>query len=142
MTKRQRALALVSQYYADFNAGRRPEMMALLASDVIHDINQGGAQIGREAFIRFMLHMDECYAEQVAELVLMADDSGTRVAAEFFILGRYLRTDKGLPEAKGQTYRLRVGAFFEVDSGEIRRVTNYYNLQDWLAQVGSAKAEA
>ena len=36
--------------------------------------------------------------------------------------------------------RLRVhtpgGAFFEIARGRITRVTNYYNLQDWLRQVG------
>jgi hypothetical protein len=27
------------------------------------------------------------------------------------------------------------GAFFEIDDGRIARVSNYYNLQDWIAQV-------
>ena len=27
------------------------------------------------------------------------------------------------------------GAFFEVRDGRIQRVSNYYNLEDWLAQV-------
>jgi hypothetical protein len=27
------------------------------------------------------------------------------------------------------------GAFFEIENGFITRVTNYYNLQDWIAQV-------
>ncbi len=47
----------------------------------------------------------------------------------------YISTDEGLPPAKGQTYRLRVGAFFEIKDKQISRITNYYNLQDWIEQV-------
>jgi steroid delta-isomerase-like uncharacterized protein len=61
----------------------------------------------------------------------------TRAAAEFVVHGRYLATDEGLPEAKGQTYVLPAGAFLEVREGRIARVTTYYNLQDWLRQVGA-----
>ena len=50
--------------------------------------------------------------------------------------GRYLKADPGLPAAHGQIYRLPAGAFLEVDGGLITRVTMYYNLQDWLKQVG------
>jgi|GEM_PF-3761561 len=34
-----------------------------------------------------------------------------------------------IPEATGQIYHLRVGAFFELLDGKISRVTNRYNLQ-------------
>ena len=49
--------------------------------------------------------------------------------------GEYLETDEGLPPANGQTYRLPAGAFFDVKEGLITRVTTYYNLTDWMAQV-------
>jgi steroid delta-isomerase-like uncharacterized protein len=68
-------------------------------------------------------------------MVVMASDDGKRAAAEFTVLGEYLETDEGLPPARGQTYRLPAGAFFEVRDGRVARVTNYYNLQDWIAQV-------
>ena len=47
----------------------------------------------------------------------------------------YRVTDEGLPEAKGQRYVLPGGAFFDIRDGKIARVTNYYNLGDWIAQV-------
>ena len=31
------------------------------------------------------------------------------------------------------------GAFFDVRDGKIARVTNYYNLDDWIAQVGGKR---
>jgi len=49
--------------------------------------------------------------------------------------GKYIATGEGLPPAKGQTYVLPAGTFFEIDDGLITRVTTYYNLKDWTAQV-------
>ncbi len=132
------AEALLRSYYATFNSGDREAMLGLLTEDVIHDINQGGAEVGKEAFRAFLQRMDRCYAEQVEELVVFANADGTRGAAEFYIRGKYLTTDEGLPDATGQTYWLRVGAFFDLRGGQVARVTNYYNLQDWLKQVGAA----
>lgn len=128
---------LLRRYYALFNAGDREAFLALLADDVAHDINQGGCERGVESFRKFLARMDRCYREQVEELVLLTSEDGTRGAAEFYIRGEYLVTDEGLPEAAGQKYRLRVGAFFEIRDGMIARVTNYYNLQGWLQQVGA-----
>jgi len=128
-------LDLLRAYYAAFNEGDREGMLALLADGVLHEINHGPAQAGRDAFRAFLSHMDACYREQVEELVLLAKDDGTRAAAEFFIRGEYTATDEGLPAATGQPYRIRVGAFFEVAGGRITRVTNYYNLRAWLHQI-------
>lgn len=128
---------LISLYYETFNRGDRPALLRLLHTDVVHDINQGASEIGLEAFYLFLQRMDRCYAEQVEDLVVMPSADGSRAAAEFFIRGTYLSTDEGLPPASGQTYHLRVGAFFEIKEGRIARVTNYYNLTDWLRQVGA-----
>jgi len=128
---------LIHQYYATFNAVDREAMLALLTDAVVHDINQGPSEVGSEVFRRFLQRMDRAYHEQVEDLVVLSDATGTRAAAEFYIRGQYLQTDEGLPEATGQTYHLRVGAFFEINAGKIQRVTNYYNLQGWLSQVGA-----
>lgn len=130
--------AMVRAYYAAFNAGDRAAMLGLLAEDVVHDVNQGGRRQGKEAFRAFMAQMDAAYEERLDDLVVMVEGSGTRAAAEFTVLGRYLRTEPGLPEARGQVYRLPAGSFLEVREGKIRRVTTYYNLQDWIAQVSVA----
>jgi steroid delta-isomerase-like uncharacterized protein len=104
---------------------------------VVHEINQGQTEVGKHAFRAFLQRMDRSYAEQVEDLTIMIDYTGTRGAAEFYIRGKYLVTDEGLPPATGQTYHLRVGAFFELRDGKVARVTNYYNLQEWLKQVGA-----
>jgi steroid delta-isomerase-like uncharacterized protein len=138
-TPQQQALALIQAYYDTFNAGDREAFLALLAEDIAHDINQGGTETGKTAFRAFLQRMDRCYREQVRDLVVFAAADGTRGAAEFFIEGEYLSTDEGLPPATGQRYRLRVGAFFDLRGGLVSRITNYYNLEEWLRQVGVTK---
>lgn len=127
--------ALIHAYYAAFNRGDREGMLALLTDDVAHDLNQGARETGREAFRAFMARMDRCYAEELRDIVVMAADDGRRAAAEYVVHGTYLASDEGLPEARGQRYVLPGGAFFEVRDGRIARVTNYYNLGDWIARV-------
>jgi steroid delta-isomerase-like uncharacterized protein len=106
-----------------------------MAEDIVHDLNQGGSERGVPAFREFMTRMDRCYRERLEDLVLFANEDGTRAAAEFTVHGEYLATDEGLPEANGQTYVLPAGAFFQIKDGKIARVTMYYNLSEWLRQV-------
>ncbi|KEA64188.1 Isopropylmalate synthase [Marinobacterium lacunae] len=127
--------ALIFEYYRTFNQGDMSGFLSLLAEDVVHDINQGERQVGRDAFARFMDKMNRCYREQLVEISIMSSADGRRAAAEFVVLGEYIADDEGLPKAQGQTYRLPAGAFFEVRNGQIARISNYYNLNDWVAQV-------
>jgi steroid delta-isomerase-like uncharacterized protein len=127
---------LIESYYRAFNARDYPAMLELLTEGVAHDVNQGLREHGRDRFASFLARMDECYREQVIDLVVLADRSGARFAAEFTVVGKYLKAESGLPEAAGQMYRLPAGAFFALEGGKIARITTYYNLSEWLAQVG------
>lgn len=131
------ATALIERYYAAFNAADWDAFFALLSEDVAHDINQGRRETGKPAFREFIARMNRSYSEKIVDIVVMANAEGTRAAAEYTVLGTYLSTDAGLPPAHGQTYRLPGGAFFEIRGGTIARVTNYYNLENWLEQVGA-----
>ena len=124
---------LLKRYYDAFNRQDYGGMLELLTEDVVHDINQGGRETGKAAFTAFLDRMHRHYREQVVDLVVMSH--GARGAAEFIIEGAYLVSDDGLPAATGQRYRLPVGAFFDLRDGKIARVTNYYNLADWIRQV-------
>lgn len=135
-TRRQdRATELVLAYYAAFNRGDRQAMLALLADDVVHDLNQGARENGKAAFAAFMQRMDASYRERLEDIVVMASPDGDRAAAEYMVHGQYLKDDEGLPPARGQEYVLPGGAFFDIRGERIARVSNYYNLQDWIAQV-------
>jgi steroid delta-isomerase-like uncharacterized protein len=129
---------LVRRYYDAFNAKDFDGMLACVADDIRHDVNEGDRRGGKAAFREFLKAMDRCYDERLEEIVVMVDDSGRCAAAEFTVHGRYLVADPGFPEARGQKYVLPVGAFLDVADGKITRVTTYYNLKNWIAQVSKA----
>jgi steroid delta-isomerase-like uncharacterized protein len=137
---RDATAALIRRYYDCFNAGDVDGVLALLTDDVVHDISQGGREIGREAFKKFLGHMNGAYREHAHPPTVMTNEDGSRAAAEFRLDGTYIATDGKLPRAHGQRYVLTVGAFFEMRDGRIARVSNHYNMQDWLRQVGEGAA--
>ena len=134
---RTEAEALIARYYAAFNAGDAAGMLDCVAEDVEHRVNEGGVRRGRALFAEFCSHMGVSYREELKDLVIFANADGTRGAAEFVVHGEYLQTDPGLPEAKGQRYILPAGGFFDIRGGKIARVTTFYNLNDWIAQVSA-----
>lgn len=130
-------IALISRYYAAFNAADPQGMLDLVTQDVEHRVNEGGIRRGRAAFAEFCAHMGVSYREELRDIVVFATDDGARAAAEFVVHGEYLQTDPGLPEARGQRYVLPAGAFFDVTGGRIARITTFYNLSGWVAQVSA-----
>tara|TARA_Y100000310_G_scaffold215638_1_gene216584 strand:- start:808 stop:1215 length:408 start_codon:yes stop_codon:yes gene_type:complete len=134
---RQATVQLLQKYYEAFNAQDMDTFLSLLTDDVVHDINQGDREVGKDTFSAFMDRMNKNYKETIVDIVVMSNEAGERAAVEFTVLGEYLATDEGLPEANGQTYKLPAGAFFDIRDGKVARVTNYYNLEDWIAQVSA-----
>jgi steroid delta-isomerase-like uncharacterized protein len=132
---RQATAALIRRYYEAFNAGDSAAMLAFLADDVIHDVNQGERRVGLDKFKAFNARMDHHYKERLENIAVMVSQDGTRAAAEFNVHGAYMNTDEGLPKATGQKYVLPAGTFFAIRDGKIARVTTYYNLTDWIMQV-------
>lgn len=137
MTTRKAAQDLIAAYYKAFNAGDGAGMLSLVSDDIEHHVNQGEIRRGRGKFVEFCAHMGVSYREELKDIVIFANEDGSRGAAEFVVHGEYLQTDPGLPEAKGQRYVLPAGTFFALAGGRITRVTTYYNLQDWVDQVSA-----
>ncbi|MGE0626866.1 MAG: ketosteroid isomerase-related protein [Hyphomicrobiaceae bacterium] len=133
--------ALIRKYYDAFNRGDVRGMLDCIAEDVVHDVNQGERRIGKERFHAFCERAAHHYREQLEDIAVMTSRDGSRAAAEFNVVGTYLVTETGLPEASGQRYALPAGAFFAVRGGLISRVTTYYNLTDWIMQVSAPGPE-
>lgn len=125
----------IEAYYAAFNAGDAAGMLACVTDDVEHRVNEAGIRRGRDKFAEFCGHMGVSYTETLRDIMIFINQDGTRAAAEFSVHGTYLKTDPGLPAATGQTYILPAGSFFELKAGKISRITTFYNLNDWIAQV-------
>lgn len=132
----QDAKTLLQRYFDAFNAGNPQGMLDCVSEQVRHDVNQGERREGKAKFAEFLKHMDRCYREQLMDIVVMSNADGTRGAAEYTVNGTYSADDGGLPPARGQTYVLPAGTFFRIGDGKITRVTTYYNLRDWIEQVG------
>ena len=126
---------VIKRYFAAFNLGDVEIMLDCVSDDVAHHVNEGQIRRGKDAFADFCAHMNRCYKEELTDIVVFEANGGTRGAAEFTVKGTYLETDSGLPEAKGQRYKLPGGSFFDMADGKITRVTTYYNLADWIRQV-------
>ena len=129
------AEATIAAYYAAFNAGNTAGLIDTLHDEFVHHVNEGATRMGKAAFAEFCAHMSETYREELKDMVIMANAEGTRGAAEFVVHGQYLKTDPGLPEARGQRYVLPAGGFFTLKDGKITRVSTYYNMNDWIRQV-------
>ncbi|WP_323782131.1 ketosteroid isomerase-related protein [Leisingera sp.] len=132
----------IARYFAAFNAGDTDAMLDCLDEQIAHHVNEGQIRVGKEKFAAFCAHMSRCYKEELTDMVIFSSEDSSRAAAEFIVNGTYLVTDEGLPEAKGQTYRLPGGSFIELKDGKISRLTTYYNLADWIAQVSGKPALA
>ena len=129
------SVKLIQDYYAAFNAKKFDQMLEFLTSDIVHDTNQGSRTTGREAFKSFLTDMDRYYDETLSAFSILISEDGAHASAEFICSGIYNVSCEGLPSARGQRYQLPVGCFFEIRDGKISRITNYYNLPDWIAQV-------
>ena len=126
---------IVHRYFDAFNAKDTQGMLACLSEDVAHHVNEGAVRRGRDLFAAFCDHMSRCYDETLTDMVIFTAKDGRRAAAEYTVNGTYLETDGDLPAAHGQTYRLPAGSFFDIEEGRISRVTTYYSLSGWIAQV-------
>lgn len=128
-------MSIVQRYFDAFNSGDVDAMINCLDDQVAHHVNEGNIRTGKEAFRAFCTHMNRCYDENVTDMVVFVNSDETRAAAEYIVNGVYMATDDGLPEARQQSYKLPAGSFFDIADGKISRVTTYYNLADWVAQV-------
>jgi steroid delta-isomerase-like uncharacterized protein len=130
---------LIRRYYDAFNAGDRVAMLGCVAEGVEHRVNQGGTRRGRGEFAAFNAKMQRCYKERVRDLVVFEGDAPGRLAAEFVVQGTYQEDDpalgEGMTPARGQSYELPAGAFFEVEDGRIARLSTFYDLTDWKRQI-------
>ena len=57
----QATITLLQNYYDAFNRQDMAAFLNMLTDDVIHDVNQGGREIGKEKFALFMDRMNAHY---------------------------------------------------------------------------------
>lgn len=129
--------SLLDSYYDAINNQDLPRLLSLLADDITHDVSQGEREVGKTAFARYLERKTNRFREHIFDIEIMTNEDGSRAATEYTVLGVYLDTEEGFPVASGQTYRLPGGSFFEVEDGKISRISNHYNLRNWLMQIST-----
>lgn len=129
------ALATVQLYYNCFNNKDYQGMLDLLDENVRHEPNQGEARIGKALFTDFLRRMEDCYDEQLTDMIFYTEQNGERVACEFTVNGTYKKGEDDLPLAHGQSYVLPAASFLAVKNGKITRVATFYNLPLWIKLV-------
>ena len=85
----QETIALIERYYAAFNRGDWNAMLECLTDDVVHDLNQGPREKGRDTFRAFLGRMDHSYSEQLRDIVALSNADGSRAGAEYVVHGTY-----------------------------------------------------
>jgi steroid delta-isomerase-like uncharacterized protein len=120
--------ALIRRYFDAFNDRDVDGCLSLLADDVVHDLagmhGDGRSEAGKAAFRAWLDRTAHCFEEKAVDLFVTASPDGTRAEAEFTLLGVYLETEDGLPDAEGQNYSLPAGAIFEIRDGKVTRVSD------------------
>lgn len=126
---------LIEAYFSALNARDWGAAALLLREDVIHDVDEGGREIGRHAYRDFLQRTARTCREEVGDLEIMISPSGRRAAAEFIVRGTYLSAAGEERDSAPQRYELPLGAFFEVEGGLISRITTYCNTAAWLSRI-------
>jgi steroid delta-isomerase-like uncharacterized protein len=128
--------ALVRRYYDAFNRGDTEDMLACVADDVIHDLNQGERRLGKERFRAFCARMAHHYKEELREIAVMGSADGARAAAEFNVHGGPIWPAKrACPRPRASAMSCPPARSSPSATAKIVRVTTYYNLTDWIMQV-------
>ena len=111
---------LVRRFLDAVNASDSDTALGCLAEDVAHDLPDGTREIGHEAFRLFLAGRMRRADETIADIAIMTDTGGGRAAAEFTRRGRTVAGS-----APGQSYSVTAGLFFEIDDGQITRISDH-----------------
>lgn len=128
-------LALIELYYQYFNKKDWDGMLSLVSENITHEPNQSEPRFGIEKFKNFLQKMNDCYDENLTNMIFYSDATGQKFACEFIVNGKYKKGEEGLPIAHGQSYVLPASAFLTIENGKILRVATNYNLEKWIELV-------
>lgn len=130
-------IEIAKAYYQAFNQQNWQEMLNLVSEQIIHEPNESKTRVGKDLFSAFLQKMDFAYQEELKDMVFFQGEIEGRIAVEFVVHGIYKQAEDGLPAAHGQSYTLPAGAFLSIENGKIQRITTFYNLEEWIAQVST-----
>ena len=118
---RTATIALIKRFFDAINSADAEAAANCLHEDAVRDTGGGAREFGRQAFREFLVYRQAETGEQIGDAMIMANDDGTRAAAEFTRRGR--RRDASGIAGGGESYSVSGGMFFAVEDGSIVRIT-------------------
>lgn len=109
------ATRLVQKFIEAVNARDGEAIAEIVSDDVAHDL-AGARTIGSDALRAFFADRANKTGENLADVVILTGQGGSRAAAEFTRRGR---------AADHSSHSVAGGWFFEIDDGRISRITDY-----------------
>lgn len=128
---------LVQKYYDTLLVQDLDGFLALLADNVVHEINQGPTEVGKNLFKPFMEKQFSSGKINIKDLIILTSPDGKYASSRFICSGNYNVAQTGAPIAKGQHWEVPVVSFFKIDNGKITHVAVYYNSNEWQKQLKS-----
>ena len=124
------------QYYEAWNGHDAKKVAAFMADDAVYeDLALGVVNQGRPAITRYVDEAGRFSHDYRFEVVSEQASSG-RYAFEWVMLGTHTGEARGVP-ATNKPYRIRgVSVGQLTDAGTIQQNRDYWNLADFLAQIG------
>ena len=124
------------QYYDAWNGHDAEKVAAFMADDAVYEnLAVGVVNDGRTAIANYI---DEAgrFSRDYRFEVVSEQNSGDRYAFEWIMLGTHSGESRGLP-ATNKPYRIRGVSVGRLTSdGKIQENRDYWNLADFLGQVG------
>jgi steroid delta-isomerase-like uncharacterized protein len=127
--------ATVDAWVAALNAHDPDAIAAVFAPDAVFvNVGSGQRHEGRDAIRADHENLFRMWSELTVEQSEYLID-GDRWAGEWTMAGVHTGDVPGLP-ATGKPFKISGGGFGQVRDGNIARTTQYYNMADFLTQVG------
>ncbi len=123
----QKTEHLIHQYYEYIEKEDIDNFIRLLSADVVHEINQGETERGKQKFRNFMEDQFSHGKFDIKDLIILTSPDGKYATTRFICSGEYYKTLAGYPSAKGQKWEIPVVSFFKIEQGKISHVAVYFN---------------
>ncbi len=126
---------LITAYYQAIESQHLDKFMDLLSDKVVHDINEGETEIGKDKFKTFMMDQFSHGKIKIKDLIILTSSDGQYAMSRFICSGTYDKSIAGYPKAHGQKWEIPVVSYFKIENNKISQVAVYYNLKNWVNQL-------
>ena len=126
---------IIHQYYEYLATRDLDNFIRLLSPEVIHEINQGETERGKQNFRIFMEDQFSQGKYHIKDLIIFTSPDGKYATSRFICSGEYYKTLPGYPKATGQKWEIPVVSFFKIENDKISHVAVYFNDNAWRKQL-------